>query len=95
LTVGVVIGSTYNQVADIEQIKKIVKEKYDVDLKIIINEEYMKCIKRLRETAMKRTDEIKTPIMRFLQIEEKLSAHLERKRKAALYFDHSDKTYKK
>jgi hypothetical protein len=49
-------GSLYNQIADIEQIKKIVKEKYDVDLKIIINEEYMKCIKRLRETAMKRTD---------------------------------------
>ena len=43
---------------------------------------------------MKRTDEMKTPIMRFLQIEEKLNAHLERKRKAALHFDHSDKTNK-
>lgn len=76
-------GSIYNQIADIEQIKKTVKEKYDVELKIIINEEYMKCIKRLREAAMKRTDEMKTPIMRFRQIEEKLNAHLERKRKAA------------
>jgi Holliday junction resolvase-like predicted endonuclease len=87
--------SIYNQVVDIEQIKKIVKEKYDVELIVILNEEYMKCIKRLREAAMKRTDEIKTPIMRFLQIEEKLNAHLERKRKAALRFDHSDKTYNK
>ena len=48
-------GSIYNQMADIEQIKKIVKEKYDVELKIIINEEYMKCIKRLREEAMNMT----------------------------------------
>jgi hypothetical protein len=71
-------------VADIEQIRKVIREKYDVELKIIINEDYMKCIKKLREAAMKRTDEIKTPIMRFLQIEEKLSAHLERKRKAGL-----------
>jgi hypothetical protein len=55
-------GSIYNQVADIEQIKRIVKEKYGVELKIIINEEYMKCIKRLREAVMKRTDEMKTPI---------------------------------
>ena len=54
-------GSTYSQVADIEQIKKI-KGKYDVELKIIVNEEYMNCIKRLREAAMKRTDEIKTQL---------------------------------
>jgi len=86
--------SIYNQAVDIEQIKKIVKEKYDVELIVIINEEYMECIKRLREAAMKRTDEIRTPIMRFLQIEEKLNAHLERKRKAALRFDHSE-TYNK
>ena len=68
--------SLYNQMNDIDQIKDIVKERLQVNLIAIINEEYMKCILSLRKIALDRNDEMKSPIMRFLQIEEKLKSHL-------------------
>jgi Holliday junction resolvase-like predicted endonuclease len=71
-------GSQYNQMNDIDQIKNIAKERLQIDLKVIINEEYMKRIQALREIALVRKDEMKSPIMRFLQIEEKLRSHVSR-----------------
>ena len=67
-----------NQSKDVENIKNLLKEKYNVDLQVIINSEYLKCIKKLRTVALQRTDEIKSPIMRFLQIEEKLVKHVKK-----------------
>lgn len=71
-------GSRHNQMNDIQQIKNILKEKFEVNLRVIINEEFMKCIDSLRKVALNRTDEIKSPILRYLQIEEKLKAHISR-----------------
>ena len=71
-------GPQHNQMNDIDQIKNTVKETCGVDLMIIINEEYLKCIQSLRKIALTRTDEMKSPIMRFLQIEEKLKSHITR-----------------
>jgi len=68
----------YDQSKDVENIKNILKEDYNVDLQVIINSEYLKCIKKLRAVALQRTDEIKSPIMRFLQIEEKLVKHVKK-----------------
>ena len=68
----------YDQSKDVEEIKNSLKEDYNVDLQVIINSEYLKCIKKLRAVALQRTDEIKSPIMRFLQIEEKLVKHVKK-----------------
>jgi hypothetical protein len=70
--------SLYNQINHIREIQKILKEKFAIDLVIMINEDFMKCIEALRKVALKRTDEIKTPILRFLQIGEKLKIHISR-----------------
>ena len=74
-------GSKYNQLNDIKSIQKLIREQFNVDLHIIINEEYMKCINELRKIALKRTDEIRSPILRFMQIEEKLRLHISRMNK--------------
>jgi hypothetical protein len=71
----------YNQTRDVEEIKHIIKQNNDVDLVVITNKQYLECINKLRKVALARTDAIKSPIMRFLQIEEKLKAHLQRESK--------------
>lgn len=71
-------GSLHNQQKDIEDVKRIISERHKVNLQVIINRDYMNCINELRKAALKRTDEIKSPIMRFLQIEEKLKAYITR-----------------
>lgn len=71
-------GSKHDQMRDVEDIKKTIKEKFDQDIQIVVNSEYLKCIDELRKVAKARTDEIKSPLMRFMQIEEKLRAYLEK-----------------
>jgi len=74
--------SKHNQIRDIENIRDEIKQKHNIDLEIIINERFLECISRLREFARKESKEIKTPIMRFLQIEEYLKAHVEKLNKS-------------
>ena len=52
----------------------------------------MNCILSLRKIALDRKDEMKSPIMRFLQIEEKLKSHISRlnKRKVPIIQSSSD-----
>ena len=39
---------------------------------MVCNDEFLKAIEKLREIARETTQEMKSPIMRFLQIEEKI-----------------------
>jgi len=71
----------YNQTRDVEEIKQVIKQTDNVDLVVVTNKQYLECINELRKVALTRTDAIKSPIMRFLQIEEKLKAHLQRESK--------------
>lgn len=59
----------YNQFSHLEQAIKSLKKQTGVTVKQIINREYVAAIDRLREIASKETKELKSPIMRFLQIE--------------------------
>lgn len=69
-------GSKYNQMKDIEHVKQIIHEKYGINITAIINEEYQKALDELRHVALITTEELKSPIMRYLQIEEKIKRHL-------------------
>lgn len=66
----------HNQRRDIDEISANIKQKFGIELDVFTNEKYLKAIESLRNVALSRTDELKTPIMRFLQIEEKLKAHV-------------------
>ena len=67
-----------NQLNDVNEIKNTLKDEYGKDLVLIINHEYKKCLNKLREYASTETKELKSPVLRLMQIEEKLSKHLEK-----------------
>lgn len=65
-------SAIHSQLRDILEIESCLEREHKVKLEIIYNEKYLDCISELRENARKTTQEMKSPIMRFLQIEEKL-----------------------
>ena len=65
-------NTKHNQLKDIEEIKSIIKSECNEEIKLIYNEEYLECIQKLRKQAKKTTQAMTSPIMRFMQIEEKL-----------------------
>jgi Holliday junction resolvase-like predicted endonuclease len=69
----------HNQLRDINEIVKNIKERCNVNLEVIFNEKYFDCIKKLRVVAGKTSSAMNSPIMRFLQIEEKLKSFEEKK----------------
>lgn len=71
-------GSLNNQITDVEQIKQQINNKYGIKIIAIINNEYLKALNELRAIASITTEELKSPVMRYLQIEEKLKKHVEK-----------------
>ncbi len=68
----------YNQMRDVKEIIEIINGLYSVKIEPIINEKYYECIMFLRKFSLKETKELKSPILRLLQIEEKLKKHIEK-----------------
>jgi len=66
----------FSQIADIVGITKNIQAKYGVLLECIINEKFADCLVELREYASKKTEELKSPVLRFMQIEEYLKKHV-------------------
>jgi len=69
-----------NQLRDVNEIKEKLKEEYGCDLELIVNHEYQSCLHELRAYAKKETKELKSPVLRLMQIEEKLNKHLSKLR---------------
>lgn len=67
-----------NQLKDVNAIKDRLKAEFDCDLELVINHEYKRCLDELRAYAKKETKELKSPVLRMMQIEEKLGEHLAR-----------------
>ena len=65
-----------NQLKDVDTIIKIIKDKYDILIEIIINSDFNTCLIELRAYAAEETKALESPIMRYLQIEEKLKQHI-------------------
>jgi Holliday junction resolvase-like predicted endonuclease len=73
----------FSQMTDIEMIIANIQSKYGVGLECIINRRFADCLAQLREYSNKETKELKSPVLRLMQIEEKLSRHLRRISKTA------------
>ncbi len=69
-------NTKYNQLKDVQEIKRILDGKKSIDLQIVINEDYMDCLKQLRKFASEQTKALESPVLRLMQIEEKLKQHL-------------------
>lgn len=65
-----------NQIRDIEEILQNLRAEFGVKLEPIINQLYFNYLSQLREYAAKETKELKSPILRLMQIEEKLAKHV-------------------
>ena len=68
----------YNQMNDLNIICESIKSKYNVDISMVVNNKFYKCISELRNYALNETKNITNPVIRFLQIEEKLKKHLQK-----------------
>jgi hypothetical protein len=75
----------HNQIADLADITSRVSSEKGAEIRLVVNEEYQKCLDALREHAARETKELKSPVLRLMQIEEKLKKHLSKrsKRRAA------------
>lgn len=65
-----------NQARDIEAIKVNIRKKYNVEIDCIINERFLVCLEELRKYAGEETKELKSPVLRLMQIEEYLRKHV-------------------
>lgn len=70
------VGAKNNQTRDIEEIQKNLRTEFGVELEPIVNQAYLSCLLQLREYAARETKELKSPILRLMQIEEKLTKHV-------------------
>ncbi len=69
-------NAKHNQLQDITRIQDTLNSEFGVTIEPVINHEYAKCLEQLRIYAAKETKELKSPILRLMQIEEKLVKHL-------------------
>jgi len=65
-----------NQQRDIESIVSSVKSSHAADIKVVSNLEYYSYLEKLVAVARKEKKEMMSPIMRFLQVHQKLKKYL-------------------
>lgn len=69
-------GAKHNQMRDIQDIKKYILDNHSIDIDMKINNEFKNCITELKNHVKCKTEEMKSPISRFLQIEAYLDKHI-------------------
>jgi hypothetical protein len=65
-----------SQMDDVTEVKRQIREKYGIELQLVVNERFYQCLQEMRKYAYNETKEIKNPILRMLQVEEYLKKHL-------------------
>ena len=68
-----------NQLKDVNEIVRIIKNKYDIEIEIIINRDFLNCINELRKYAKNETKALVSPVMRAYQIEEAIIKYINTK----------------
>ncbi|WP_417384165.1 hypothetical protein [Gimesia sp.] len=69
-------SAMYNQLRDVSEIQQFVEERFGLQLEAVINDDFSRRLDELKEVALSKTEELTSPMMRFLQIEKKLARHL-------------------
>ncbi len=71
------INPTNNQEQDLLTIKKRLKQEKNINLDLICNEKFLSCIEALELKVSNKTEDLKSPISRYIQIKTKLQKHVE------------------
>lgn len=69
-------GSMHNQLAHVAEIAKNIETDVQAKIELIINRKFYDALGESREIARKTTQELDSSVMRYLQVEERLAAHL-------------------
>ena len=67
-----------NKKLQMSAVYDFLEEKYKIELQDVINKNFMNCLKELREVAAKETKDIKSPVIRYLHVEEYTKKHVKR-----------------
>ena len=67
--------SKHNQRRDLKEIQQKIFSKYGINLEFVVNEKFLDCLNELREFAKRETKELKSPVLRLMQVEEYLKKH--------------------
>ncbi len=68
----------YSQMRDVDQIAAHIQATYGTAIEWIINERFADCLAEMRLVASRQTQDLKSPVMRFMQLEEYLRRHMAR-----------------
>jgi len=71
-------NSKENQILFVETIRTNIRQKFNIEIEAVINQQFQDRLLELRTYAGRKTEELKSPVLRFLQIEEYLNAHIQR-----------------
>jgi len=74
----------YNTYTELVRLQEALRTDFDVDLELVVNEDYLDRLNQLRAHAGKETSRQISSVLRFLQIEEKLERHIERLKKRGI-----------
>ena len=72
----------YDQTKAVERVRQEIFEKRKIRIEWAVNERYQDCLMTLREYAGKRTEELKSLVLRIFQLEALLGRHLARRKKS-------------
>lgn len=72
-------SAVYNQVGHLAEIKAQLLATTEVKLTCVVNEDFNEALKAMRAYAGAKTEELKCPLMRLLQIEELLARHVSKR----------------
>ena len=70
--------SKHNQIKDLEEIQQNLSQKYGINIEFIFNDKFLNCLIELRAFAKNQTKELKSPVLRLMQVEEYLKKHTQK-----------------
>ena len=74
-------AAKYDQMKAIQDVQRQIRDSRGIEIELVVNEVFREVLGRLRAYARARTEELKSPVLRLLQIEALLDSHIQREGK--------------
>ncbi|KAA3647123.1 MAG: hypothetical protein DWQ07_06400 [Chloroflexi bacterium] len=68
--------SKHSQEKDLVEIQRNIDRRFDLQIIFVVNDKFLSYLNELREFARTETKELKSPVLRMLQVEEYLKKHV-------------------
>ena len=76
-------AAKYDQMKAVQDVQRQIRADRGVEIELVVNEAFRDVLMRLRAYARTKTEELKSPVLRLLQIEALLESHIQRGEKRA------------